>query len=154
MKRTRLTLMVLAAAFLLCSRITLRAQRTVSAEDLIHDLDKDLSNLVEKFARTFHHQGEGRLGDSEVTALISMSAFAGEMHGLHAVVEHTRQAQIVTMLQMMNATLQQTDRAVRRAHIAESVKAEWERHVVRFEALQQAYGCAPTVRVRPRHHGN
>jgi hypothetical protein len=146
--------MVLAAAFLLGSHVALRAQRSVSAEDLIHDLDKDLSNLVEKFARTFHHQGEGRLGDNEATALISMSAFAGEMHGLHAVVEHARQAQIVTMLQMMDATLQQADRAVRRAHMAESVKAEWERNVARFEALQQAYGCAPTARVRSRRHGH
>ncbi len=154
MKRTHLTLMVLAAAFLLCRHVALQAQRSVSAEDLIHDLDKDLSNLVEKFARTFHHQGEGRLGDREATALISMSAFAGEMHGLHAVVENARQAQITTILQMMEGTLRQADHAVRRAHIAESVKAEWERHVARFEALRQAYGCAPTGHVRPRHYGN
>lgn len=154
MKRTHLTLMVLAAAFLLGGHVALRAQRSMSAEDLIRDLDKDLANLVEKFARTFHHQGEGRLGDSEAIALMSMSAFAGEMHGLHAVVEHTRQAPIVPMLQMMDGTLQQADHAVRRAHIVESVKWEWERHVARFAALQQAYGCAPTVRVRSRRHGN
>lgn len=154
MKQTHLTLMISAAVLLLCSHVALRAQRTVSAEDLIHDLDKDLANLVEKFARTFHHQGERRFGDDEAAALMRMSAFAGEMHGLHVVVENARQAQIVSMLEMMDATLQQADRAARRAHIVESIQTEWERHVGRFEALRQAYGCPPTMRVRPRRHGN
>ncbi|MCS6859955.1 MAG: hypothetical protein NZT92_06510 [Abditibacteriales bacterium] len=152
MQRTSLTLMVLAIVFLLGSHVALRAQRSVSAEDLIRDLDRDLSKLVEKFARTFRHQSGGCFGDSEVAALMSMSAFAGEMHGLHAMVENMRQAPVVTMLEMMDATLQRANRAMRRAQVAAPIRAEWERHVARFEALQHAYGCRPPGRVRSRRY--
>ncbi len=154
MKRTHLTLVAFATALLLCTGIGLRAQRAISAIDLIHDMDKDLSNLVEKFARTLHHQGEGQFGANESTALMAMAAFAGQMHALHAVAEHAPQAQMTTMLQLMDGTLQQADRAVRRGHIVESVRNEWDREVDRYQALRQAYGLAPSVHVRWRHRGD
>jgi hypothetical protein len=129
---------------------TERGYRTISVVDLIHDMDKDLSNLLEKFARTFHHQGQGRLGNNEAAAFIAMSAFAGEMHGLHTVVENAQQAQIVTMLRMMDDTLRQADRAVRRAHAFENISAEWHRNVARFQAVRQAYGLHETQTGRTR----
>ena len=66
MKRTHLISVALVAALLLSTGAALRAQRTVTSQELIHHMDGDLDKLVDRFARSLHHQEEERLGQNAV----------------------------------------------------------------------------------------
>jgi hypothetical protein len=106
-------------------------------------MDHDLKQLIERFARDLHHQGEGRLGQNETHAFILVSAFAGEIHGLDEIFEESDRAQIPAMLQLIDGTFVQADRAVRRAHVTARVTREWAQNAARYQALRQAYNCSP-----------